>query len=136
MQFQIHSDGKIALKLKTILLIWIALMVVSCAANDRPGFTKMSREELAAYNATVAQVDQVGCVELRVRGTQQITRTVCGTERQLARRIGGPSSFPGDEPYRPRTSSLGNRGQRPKIYFSPPPPGYDQPIIHIRDPRL
>ena len=123
---------------KSVLLIAITAMIVSCNASDKTSFARMSSDELAAYNTTVANADQVDCVKVRIRGTIQMTRTVCGTEKQLAQRVGRSSLFPGDEPNRPANypAAFVRRGQMPRIYFSPPPPGYDRPVIHIRDPRL
>lgn len=126
------------MQIRIVLLVATTTMILSCTASDKSGFAQMSHDELAAYNATVAYAAQVHCVKVRIRGTTQMTRTVCGTEKQLAQRVARSSLFPGDEPYRPANypAAFDYRSRMPIIYYSPPPPGYNRPVIHIRDPRL
>jgi len=122
--------------MKSIFLVLIALSLASCAFSDKPRFSKLTPNELADYNASLAAADQVHCIEIHINGTQRMTRTSCGTEKQLALRGTGFPARSDMNTYEHAIAPTFRSQQRlPIISFSPPPPGYDRPVIHVRDPR-
>ncbi len=61
-----------------LLVSIFLLMAFSSCANNKPSFTKMSYEEVVAYNATVDISEQVYCRE-ELRAGTHIKRRYCET---------------------------------------------------------
>jgi len=75
---------------KLLVSIFLLMALPSCATN-KPSFTKMSYEEIVAYNATVGTTEQVYCRE-ELRAGTHIKRRYCETiaeyEDRMYRTIG------------------------------------------------
>ncbi len=131
--------------LKILLLGTTAIGLAACAAPHSARFLDMSPDELAAYNASVPQDQQVSCVEQNPQGTASRYNRVCSSnEKRLARltrpstSVDGANTFSAGTIMQPsygNTSFSSRGGNLPRIHFSPPPPGYDQPVIHFIDGR-
>ena len=117
----------------------LALSLLSCTSSTEQKFMAMNDAELAQYNASLPELKQIVCEERVRRGTVGRVRKVCTTRTRMARLTTGSQR---DDRWRLNDPGLYgarsfNSEPRPvsRIFFSPPPPGYDQPIIHVLDNR-
>lgn len=114
-----------------------ATTLAGCSSASHSAFLTMSEEELANYNASVSERDQIVCHEGVRRGTVGLIRKVCTSQVRMARltsvsrnrELGISSGFYNSQ------SIIQDRGFVPQVFFSPPPPGYNTPIIHVLDNR-
>ncbi len=128
--------------MKAILMALASFCLAACAQPYSQQYTNFSAEELAAHNESLPESQQIACVDLR-QGVQLSRRVCSANKRRLARLTGSggvnrdpESGFGNYNFYVNRTGYESRRGNLPQIYFSAPPPGYDRPVIHIRDSRL
>lgn len=125
--------------MKPALFILVILVLTSCVSSAEQKFLTMSESELAAYNASMPEMQQVVCHEGIRRGTVGLLRKVCTSKSRMARLQNGSdrnSPFTLSNPgfYGSRSFNT-DRTPGPRVFFSPPPPGFDKPIIHVFDYR-
>lgn len=125
--------------LRNIILLFGLVLLVGCNSSREATFQNMSEAELAAYNESVSQSDQVVCLEGVRRGTVGLVRKVCTSAVRMARLTNrsNNSAFNSgvNDGFYGSRSFYNDRALVPQVFFSPPPPGYTTPIIHVRDPR-
>ena len=118
----------------TILAASMAL--AACTTGRDELFLNMNEQELAAYNAELPERRQIVCAEGVRHGTARLIRKVCTSAARMDRLI--QPSGADDYSYVSRLNDPGfnrrtpdDKSALPRVYFSPPPPGYDRPIIHV-----
>ena len=125
--------------MKILLVIIFSFLLVACTSSTEQKFLAMSESQLAQYNESQPELKQIVCEESVRRGTVGLVRKVCTTKSRMARLATSSrqdSRFNLSDPGLYGTRSF-NTDRQPvsRIYFSPPPPGYEQPVIHVLDNR-
>ena len=69
-------------KLLLSTIATLSLLSLAACTSSEGAFHRMSEEELAAYNATVAGIDQIYCVE-EVRAGSHIRRRFCASVGEI-----------------------------------------------------
>ena len=64
----------------TLSVLFIPLY--ACSSLIKPNFHKMSDQELAAYNLTVVNQEQVRCVQVQISFDQALEK-ICGTLEEI-----------------------------------------------------
>lgn len=116
------------------------MALAACTTSREQLFLSMTEQELAAYNAELPEIRQIVCAEGVRRGTAGLVRNVCTSKARKNRLV--QHSRADDYSYVSGLNDPGfnrripdGRSVLPRVYFSPPPPGYDRPIIHVLDPH-
>lgn len=122
------------------LFLFFMLAVIAqagCSSARQSAFMNMSEEELANYNASVPERDQIVCHEEVRRGTVNLVRKVCTSEVRMTRltSVSRNRDLDISSGIYNSQSIFQDRGFLPRVFFSPPPPGYNTPIIHVLDNR-
>ena len=123
--------------LKFALATLAIVSLVSCTSSKEQMFLNMSESELAQYNASVPALRQIECVEGVRRTTVGLVRKVCTSKNRMARLASANAADPvgglHNQAFYGNRSYFDDRSALPRVYFSPPPPGYTQPVIHVLD---
>ena len=120
-----------------LFLMLVAITQVGCSSARHSAFMNMSEEELANYNASVPERDKIVCHEGVRRGTVSLVRKVCTSKVRMTRltSVSRNRELSINSGFYNSQSILQDRGFVPQVFFSPPPPGYNTPIIHVLDNR-
>ena len=126
--------------LKLLITALVLIVSTSCTTSREQMFLSMSEAELEAYNAELPERRQIVCAEGVRRGTVGLARTVCTSKARMGRLAQRSPSGDYDFSNALFNSGFnqnipGDRSVLPRVYFSPPPPGYDRPVIHVQSPR-
>lgn len=126
--------------IRTKVFLAIMLALAACTTSREQLFLAMSDQELAAHNEELPEGKQIVCSEGVRRGTAGLLRKICTNKARMERltqRAGADDyafvnglNDPGFNRNMPDDRSV-----LPRIYFSPSPPGYDRPVIHVLDPQ-
>jgi hypothetical protein len=123
---------------RTAIILAAIMALAACTTSREQLFLNMTEQELAAYNAELPERRQIVCAEGVRRGTVGLLRKVCTSKARMDRLI--QPSGADDYSYVSGLNDPGlnrhipdDRSSLPRVYFSPPPPGYDRPIIHVLD---
>lgn len=120
-----------------LFLMLVAITQVGCSSARHSAFLNMSEDELASYNASVPERDQIVCHEGVRRGTVGLIRKVCTSQTRMARLSSSSrnQSLDVNSGFYNNGGFNQDRSLVPQVFFSPPPPGYNTPIIHVLDNR-
>jgi hypothetical protein len=126
--------------IRTAIILAASVALAACTTGRDQLFLNMKEQELAAYNAELPERRQIVCAEGVRRGTAGLVRKICTSKARMDRLI--QPSGADDYSYISGLNNPGfnrhipdDRSALPRVYFSPPPPGYDRPIIHMLDPH-
>lgn len=124
--------------IRTAIILAAIMALAACTTGRDQLFLNMKEQELAAYNAELPERLQIVCAEGVRRGTVRLLRKVCTSKARMDRLI--QPSGADDYSYVSGLNDPGlnrhipdDRSSLPRVYFSPPPPGHDRPIIHVLD---
>ena len=127
-----------SIELRGFLLFICIATLPSCLTEKEVLLLNMSEEELSDYNATLPEHRRIECQIWHRPGTLNMTRKVCAPKTRMAR-LQSPGSQTGEQSFTNSSFPIfGNnrrasdeRGIAPRAILSPPPPGYDKPVIRF-----
>ena len=71
---------------RAALILATGVLLGSCSSLVTPNFNRMSEAEITAYNLTVANQEQVTCIQMLIDRNQDPVK-ICGTLEEIQRSI-------------------------------------------------